>query len=208
MNSISARKSDIVRNVVNISKDKSLIRSFIAIELVDRDVIERLKDFQYDLLNTGADVKLVKPEHIHLTLRFLGEIEPSMVEAVSIELQKVRFNPFRISLRGAGFFPGKGRIRVVWIGLENGAPEIVNIFNQIEEGLRKLGFRSEKKRFSPHITVARVRSPKEKVKLIELIKRRVNEEFGSFAVRSIKLKKSLLTPMGPIYSTLYEIMEA
>lgn len=187
-----------------MKKDK--IRSFIAVELVDSDVVERLKVFQYDLLNTGADVKLVKPEHIHLTLRFLGEIEPSMVEAVAIELQKVRFNPFRISLRGAGFFPGNGRIRVVWIGVKNGFPEIVNIFNQIEDGLRKLGFRAEKKRFSPHITIARVRSPKEKATLIELIKKRVNEEFGSFVVRSIKLKKSVLTPIGPIYSTLYEIM--
>lgn len=182
---------------------KETVRSFIAIE-IGSQVISQIVDFQNMIVKAGADVKLVEAENIHITLRFLGEIPVSLATRVGEELQAIKFEPFAVSLQGTGVFPDMRRINVVWVGIEKGVLELVGIHGQIEAGLKKLGIRPDDRGFSPHITIARVRSAHNKEKLTETLLNVTQRSFGEFSVDTVKLKKSVLTPTGPIYTTLAE----
>jgi 2'-5' RNA ligase len=181
------------------------IRSFIAVEVSDEEVMGRILSFQKSILDTNANLRLVEAENIHITLRFLGEIPASMVEKVSGGLKGIQFSPFEVDFRGVGVFPSLRRINVIWIGIHSGVVELIDVFNQIESRLKKLGFHPDTRGFRPHVTVARVRSSRNKDKLSEAILGMRNKEFGTMLVDSVKLKKSVLTPRGPIYSTLCEV---
>jgi 2'-5' RNA ligase len=181
------------------------IRSFLAFDIEDEWIIRRLAAVQGMLAKTAADLKLVKPQNIHLTVRFLGNISPPMVDAIHEEMKQVSFAPFDVELRGLGAFPRLSYPRVVWAGIKKGADELVKIFEQLEPRLRGLGFKPDRKGFSPHLTIARVRSGKNKAQLIKLIRELENHEFGAVKAECFRLKKSDLSPKGPIYSTLREV---
>ncbi len=181
-----------------------LIRSFVAFDIADEKILKRISDAQAKLVETGADLKLVEPKNIHATLRFLGEIPPIMVSKVYEEIKKVSFKPFDFELRGLGVFPNLKRVDVVWIGIVKGVDELTAIFNQLEPEIRKLGFAPERRGFSPHLTIARVKSGRNKTELTQQIMNMKDYEFGVVRADSLKLKKSVLTPQGPIYSTIYE----
>jgi len=181
------------------------IRSFIAFDINNELMLKRLSEVQGTLLNTGADLKLVEPQNIHVTMRFLGDITPHMVDLIHEEMKKISFAPFDIELRGLGAFPSLRYARVVWAGIHKGAEELRNIFNQLEPRLRRLGFKPDSKGFSPHITIARVKTGRHKAELIRCVEDMVDYEFGIIKADSLKLKKSVLTPKGPIYSTLREV---
>ena len=181
------------------------IRSFFAFDIEDEGVIRRLAEAQGMLANTAADLKLVKPQNIHLTVRFLGNISLSMVDAVYEEMKQVSFAPFEIDLRGLGVFPRLSHPRVVWAGIKKGADELVNVFEQLEPRLRGLGFKPDTKGFSPHLTIARVRSGRNKVQLVKLVRELEDYDFGTIKAECLRLKKSVLTPRGPIYTTLREV---
>ncbi len=181
------------------------IRSFFAFDIEDEGVIRRLAEAQGMLANTGADLKLVKPQNIHLTVRFLGNIPPPMVDALHEEIKQVSFAPFEIILRGLGVFPRLSHPRVVWAGIKKGADELVNVFAQLEPRLRGLGFKPDTKGFSPHLTIARVRSGRNKVQLVKLVRELEDYDFGAVKAECLRLKKSVLTPRGPIYTTLREV---
>lgn len=181
------------------------VRSFIAFDVDNENVVRRLADAQKELTDTGADLKLVKPQNVHVTLRFLGEISSTMVDRVHEEMSEVKFKPFEIELRGMGAFPNLRRPRVVWIGIKKGASELVDISDQLEPRLNRLGFAPEKRGFSPHITVARVRTGRCKEALAQRIIERSDYDYGVIKADSLKLKKSVLTPKGPVYSVLREV---
>ncbi|NIO37565.1 RNA 2',3'-cyclic phosphodiesterase [Candidatus Bathyarchaeota archaeon] len=180
------------------------IRSFIAFDIDNQEVLNRMKKVQDLLWATGANVKAVKVENIHVTMRFLGNIAHKMVEQIFEEMKKVQFTSFEVKVRGVGAFPHLHRLNVIWAGLTEGADHMRNIFNQLEPSLRSLGFRADSKGFSPHITIARVRSARNKNELIECIKENADFEFGTVKAECLRLKRSDLTPQGPIYSTLKE----
>lgn len=180
------------------------VRSFIAIELGSQ-ALQQILSFQKELSETGADMKLVESENMHITLRFLGEIPLSLIEKIGEEFKSLQFDPFEVAIRGTGVFPDMRRINVVWVGIEKGILELIDIHGKIESSLKRLGIRPDDHGFSPHITVARVRSVRNKGKLAEAIISTRNKEFGAFQVDSVKLKKSVLTPKGPIYTTLVEV---
>ena len=181
------------------------IRSFFAVDIEDEMIVRRLAEAQGMLANTGADLKLVKPQNIHLTVRFLGNISPPMVDAIYEEMKQVSFAPFEIELRGLGAFPRLSHPRVVWAGIRKGADQLVKIFGQLEPRLRGLGFKPDTKGFSPHLTIARVRTGRNKAQLIKLVRELEDYEFGAVKAECLKLKKSVLTPQGPIYTTLREV---
>ena len=181
------------------------IRSFFAVDIEDEMIVRRLAEVQGMLANTGADLKLVKPQNIHLTVRFLGNISPPMVDAIYEEMKQVSFAPFEIELRGLGAFPRLIHPRVVWAGIRKGADQLVKIFGQLEPRLRGLGFKPDTKGFSPHLTIARVRTGRNKAQLIKLVRELEDYEFGAVKAECLKLKKSVLTPQGPIYTTLREV---
>ena len=181
------------------------IRSFFAVDIEDQTIVRRLAEAQGMLANTGADLKLVKPQNIHLTVRFLGNISPPMVDAIYEEMKQLSFAPFEIELRGLGVFPKLSYPRVVWAGIKKGANELTNVFEQLEPRLRGLGFKPDTKGFSPHLTIARVRTGRNKAQLIKLVRQLEDYEFGAVKAECLRLKKSVLTPQGPIYTTLREV---
>jgi 2'-5' RNA ligase len=182
-----------------------MIRSFIAFDLDNELVIKRLSEVQTTLVNTGANLKLVKPQNIHITMRFLGNISPSMVNSIHEEMERISFASFDVEIKGLGVFPKLKYARVIWAGIRKGADELTNIFNQLEPLLRKLGFKPDSKGFSPHLTIARVKTGKNKTELVQCIQGLADYKFGIVRADCLKLKKSVLTPKGPIYSTLMEV---
>ena len=182
-----------------------MIRSFIAFDIDSEPIIRRLFEVQKTLVNTGANLKIVKPQNIHVTMRFLGNISPNMVDSIYEELEKVSFTPFEIELRGLGAFPTLKYARVVWTGIKKGAEELEDISDQLEPRLQRLGFKPDRKGFSPHLTIARVRSGRNKTELIRTIQEFEDYQFGMIKASCLRLKKSVLTPEGPIYSTLREV---
>jgi len=187
---------------IELSSEK--IRSFIAVDVTDNAVLQRIVDCQTELARTGADLKLVEPENIHATLRFLGEVQASLLDQVKGELAQLAFQSFTVELRGVGAFPNPRRPNVVWVGITKGGEELQGIFSRLEPRLRGLGFPADRKGFSPHITISRVKSGRNRDALHSSILDMSDKEFGLMTVDSIRLKKSTLTPKGPVYSTIHE----
>ena len=178
------------------------IRSFIAFDVNDEPVRKRMADMQSLLVRTRAHLKLVKPQNIHVTLRFLGNITPNMVEKIFEEMKRVQFTPFDVKINGIGAFPHLRYPRVVWAGITEGADQLRDVFSQLEPRLRNLGFAPDTKGFSPHLTIARVKSGRNKAELAKFINENADYEFGVIKADCLKLKRSDLTPKGPIYSVL------
>jgi len=180
------------------------IRSFLAFDMESDPVLNRLKAAQALLVQTGADLKLVEPQNIHITVRFLGDITPDTAEKIFEEMKKIQFTPFNVQISGLGVFPDLHYPRVVWAGMTEGADQLKNVFTQLEPRLQGLGFTPDPKGFSPHLTIARVRSGTNKTQLAEFINKNANYDFGAIKAECLRLKKSDLTPKGPIYSTIKE----
>jgi 2'-5' RNA ligase len=180
------------------------IRSFLAFDLESEPVRKSLAAVQKSLVQTGADLKLVEPQNIHMTIRFLGDIAPSIVEKIFENMQQIQFVPFDVRINGLGVFPDLHYPRVVWAGITEGADQLRGVFSQLEPRLRGLGFNPDPKGFSPHLTIARVRSGRNKAQLSDFVTENARYDFGTVRAECLRLKKSELTPKGPIYSTLRE----
>jgi 2'-5' RNA ligase len=180
------------------------IRSFMAFDLDNESVLKKLAEAQALLVKTGADLKPVEPKNIHMTIRFLGNITPDMVEKIFEEMKKVQFTPFDVRICGLGAFPDVRYPRVCWAGITEGADQLRSVVSQLEPRLRGLGFAADPKGFSPHLTIARVRSGRNKAELAKCITENLNYDIGVVRAACLRLKRSDLTPKGPIYSTLRE----
>ncbi|GFO97547.1 trNA nucleotidyltransferase [groundwater metagenome] len=175
-----------------------MIRTFIAVELPGRFVseIERIGS-----LIKMPGVKLVEPGLVHITLKFLGDIHEDKVEPIASALSEIKCKPFEAGIKGIGVFPKPSYVRVIWLG---GYGDFDTLHREVERVLSR--FRFEKKGdFTPHATLARVKQPVSRIELMEKIKNIGDADLGTFSVSSISLKKSTLTPQGPIYETLKEI---
>ena len=182
-----------------------MIRSFIAFDLNNESVLQRFREVQDKLVKTGADLKLVEPQNIHITMRFLGDIRPAMVDPIHEAMKKVSFSAFNCEIRGLGAFPDLRYARVIWAGIRKGAEELKNVFNQLEPNIQQLGFRPDPKGFSPHLTLARVKTGRNKAELARCVQDLADYDFGVVRADCLRLKKSVLTPKGPLYSTLREV---
>ena len=180
------------------------MRSFLAFDLESDTVLNRLASIQKHLFQTGADLKLVESRNIHITVRFLGNITPATAEKIFGEMKNVQFAPFNVQINGLGAFPNLRYPRVVWAGITEGADQLKRVFSHLEPRLRGLGFTPDHKGFSPHLTIARVKSGRNKAQLAEFVTKNANYDFGVVKAECLRLKKSNLTPKGPIYSTLKE----
>ncbi|MBI1953297.1 MAG: RNA 2',3'-cyclic phosphodiesterase [Candidatus Omnitrophica bacterium] len=182
------------------------MRAFIAVELTDA-LKEEAASLQADLRATGADVKWVEPAHLHLTLKFLGEIQENQVEplksALTASVQGL--SPFATSLEGIGAFPSTTRPRVIWVGVSQGKEALERLAGQVEEACAGLGFAGEERPFSAHLTIGRVRGPD---RVASLIKKLQVVEFHGNApapIDRVILFQSILSPHGPAYTPLAEI---
>jgi 2'-5' RNA ligase len=181
------------------------MRAFIAIELPS-DVKNQIARIQAELIRIPAQVSWTKAENVHLTLKFLGEIENRQVQPAT---QAVRagckgVKKFKISLKGVGGFPNLRQPRVIWIGTQTGAEEIISLQAKIDTELDKAGFPREGKKFRPHFTIGRIRVPKSIEKLAQALG---SAEFQSADIDILHLTvmKSQLSPGGSIYTALEKI---
>ncbi len=158
-------------------------------------------EMQNRIANLG-NLKLVEPENIHLTLKFLGEVDEGMIERISEKLDLLsEAERFEISLKGLGVFPKPNYVRVIWIGVDRGADRIVELHKRIDSELNPMGFPNEDN-FNTHFTIARVKSIDKKA-LSDVLNKNSNTEFGGWTADRIELMKSGLTPKGPTYSVLH-----
>jgi 2'-5' RNA ligase len=181
----------------------TMFRGFIAIEI---PATQSIIEFENAIAKTSADVKLVEPENIHLTLKFLGDTNEDRIEAIGhvIEESVANIKPFTLTLKGTGVFPNEKYVKVIWVGIVNG-DNLSSIARSIDEKLVPLGFSKEQRGYSAHLTIGRVRTAKNKDQLLTAIQKYKEKEFLQQEVSSVMLKKSDLTPKGPIYTTLREI---
>jgi len=180
------------------------IRSFIAFEINEPKMLSGIEKLQREIIQSGSKIRTVSTENLHITLSFLGEVPRTTIDQVATELNQIDFVPFNISLRGIGAFPNLRRINVVWVGIHKGREDLQAIFQRLRPRLRMAGITNIGRRFSPHITIARVRSRKNIDQLSQRILSLVDIELGRTLVDTLKLKKSVLTPQGPVYTTLAE----
>lgn len=176
----------------------------MAFDIESHEVRNKLAKAQALLSQTGADLKLVETQNIHITMRFLGDITPPTVERIFEEMKKVQFVPFNVQLKGLGAFPDVRYPRVVWAGITEGADQLRNVFSQLEPKLLGMGFAPDSKGFSAHLTLARVRSGRNKEQLAKALADNANYDFGTVKAECLRLKQSVLSPKGPTYSTLKE----
>ena len=186
------------------------IRAFIAIEMQDA-VRASLSSLQGRLRpHENPYVKWVDPKSIHLTLKFLGNIEQQQVsqieEAISQASQGV--SPFQLQLGGLGAFPSLGRPRVIWVAMTGEIERLVTLQKGIDQTLVPLGFAIESRPFKAHLTLGRLReraSPEERKRIGELVIATQSEAATAMKVSEIILMRSRLTPQGAIYSPLVKI---
>ncbi len=180
------------------------MRTFIGID-VPGFITDNLQEIQREIKSI-SNAKLVDPENMHITLKFLGEIQESQVSEIGKELEKIgsEFGSFKVRFKGMGCFPSLKYIRVVWIGIEEGTKEVLGIQSRIDDELKSYGFKKEKK-YHPHFTIARIKDFKGKKELVSLIENKKGIEVGEFQVKEINFKKSTLTRKGPVYEDLLNI---
>jgi 2'-5' RNA ligase len=138
-----------------------LIRSFVAIK-VPESVLSAVEKYIQNLKKSAPDIHWVKVSGIHITLKFLGEIQPDLVQQVQEILQPLShlYHPFTIRVKGTGSFPNKSKPRVFWLGLvEDADKTLTDIHEWIDTNLKPLGFATEERGFSPHLTLGRVKRP-------------------------------------------------
>lgn len=179
-----------------------MVRAFIAVDIESEETIKNIISLQRELEKFGK-FKIVSPENLHITLKFLGEIDPSKVDLVSEILGRLEAEGFTIELKGVGCFPSPSRPNVVWIGVTEGYEQLMHIWKFVEDNLSRHGFQRERRGFKPHLTVARVKFIINRQGFRRLVETHRNLKLGKEKVRTVKLKKSTLTPTGPIYSDLY-----
>lgn len=177
-------------------------RCFVAIELNEK-IKKELGSFIEELRPIGPELKWVRPENLHITLKFLGEVKEEKIDRIKKALQDILKprKPFTIKIKGTGHFPEKKRPRVIWAGVED-SEDLFSLQKEVEGSLSGLGFREEEREFRGHITLARVKDPSGIEKLLERISLFKEKDFGIQEVNEIVLMKSDLRPDGARYERM------
>ncbi len=178
------------------------MRCFLAVAL-PKEIKEILRGLQGKLRTVGAGVRWVRPEGFHLTLKFFGEISegklPTLVQAA--ERTARDFEPFELALSEIGFFPEKSAPRVVWVGLSGELEPLLELHRKLEKAFKKVGFPPERRPFHPHLTLGRVKDPRQG----EMLRRRAAElsvPRKTFRVKGLTFYRSRLHPEGAVYTAL------
>lgn len=178
------------------------MRLFVAVNLPS-EIRGRLAAVQDGSRRAQADVSWVRTENIHVTLKFLGEIEEKRLEQIRPALAEVARGsaPFSMAVGGVGSFGGRVP-RVIWVSVGEGAEPLTRLAGQIEAALARVGFPKEKRGFTAHLTLGRVRSPRNAEALLTTVGEMQKEQFGSTEVHHFELMQSQLHPTGSIYTVL------
>jgi len=183
------------------------VRCFIAISLPD-EVKAGLKELQVQLKSGHqTSIKWVDPYSVHLTLKFLGGVDGDKISPITAAMAEAvkGVPPFSLKVEDLGAFPNLRRVQVVWVGVSGEVNKLAHLQQRLESNLEGLGFAPEKRRFTPHLTLARVRdraSADEREALGQIISGTKFEAAGSFPVEAVNLMKSQLTREGALYSRI------
>lgn len=183
------------------------MRTFVAIELpeavkgVVEALIRRLRGY-------GAQASWVRPENMHLTLRFFGDIaDEQTARLAEILVESCReMPPFPLQIRGTGVFPNARKPSVAWVAAEPLDGGLVGLYNAAENAARAIGLPPDDKAFHPHVTLARIRDARTARSLVEALEREAAFDAGAFEVRGMTLFSSELAPKGPIYRVVREFL--
>jgi 2'-5' RNA ligase len=189
------------------------MRVFIAID-IDEQILRALKDLQSQLQDKAdikkGDVKWVRPELMHLTLKFLGEIKDKEIVQVCtiIETVVARHSGFDLDVESVGHFGGRNA-RLLWVGTGEGNEQLKQLQEDIEEQLAQAGWPKENREFTGHMTLCRIRNTKAGSKMSQLSQEYKEYEIGTTPVDSVVVYESQLTPSGPIYTAIgtYKLKE-
>jgi 2'-5' RNA ligase len=176
------------------------IRTFVCIEIPE-SIARRIEALQHALRPMVAQVSWTKPGNIHLTLKFLGDVEQSRIADVAAAVERARgsIGEFEIEVGGAGCFPSARNPRVLWVGLTSLPDKLKQLHAAIEDALERAGFPREAKRFSPHLTIGRIRSQRNAARVAdELVRRGFEPE--AFRAREVIVMRSDLGPKGSTYT--------
>jgi len=186
-------------------KNMSKIRAFIACEIPE-SVLENVSKAQEGLMRLDSDASWTRVSGIHITLKFLGDIEEGYIDRVAavIEGASKGQSPFEISIKGSGAFPNLKNPRVVWIGVEDETKGLTHLQQPLDDGLKALGFEPDEREFRPHLTLGRVKGTIGKERLSSAVSGLKDIEIGSFTVDRVILYKSELKPAGAVYTKLME----
>lgn len=183
------------------------LRTFIAVE-IPLEVKDKARRVIAALDTTAAKVKWVEPASLHWTLKFLGEVDivdtPAICEAVARAAEPLA--AFDVETFGVGAFPDRQRPRTVWLGMRHGSEAMIELHDAIEFELSKLGYRSENRRFRPHLTIGRVRQSPEGIdELGRLIEQYAEYDGGVSLVDEVVVFSSTLHREGPSYDPLCHV---
>ena len=179
-------------------------RTFIALE-IEENIKELLVSIQQKIGSKTSGIKWVKPENMHLTLKFLGSTREDKIEDISdiIKNTAKALTCFNVAVSGLGAFPNSNNPKVIWAGLK--ADDVLYNFQKaIDISLEPLGFAREKRPFSPHLTIGRVRDSRAKKKLRDVFEK-IDPNPCSFEAENITFYKSDLMPEGPVYTVLKSV---
>jgi RNA 2',3'-cyclic 3'-phosphodiesterase len=182
------------------------MRCFIAIDIDDK-IRKELGDLQRQLQNKApvkkGDVKWVRPEAIHLTLKFLGEIKDKEVADICNIVKKAadENKSFELDIETVGYFGGKSA-RVLWVGTGEGSDNLRRLQDELEQQLISAGWPEETREFAGHLTICRVRNSKAGVSLAQISEDYKDYKLGTISADSISVYQSELTPDGPVYTLL------
>lgn len=182
------------------------IRSFIAVD-PSPEVTAKIDETIRKLEPQTRGFRWVRPEGIHLTLRFLGEVEEEVLETISQRIEQLARDcePISLTASGIGFFPDPVRPRVVWVGLQGDLSRLEGLQKEVHEAVRELPVHQEKERgFTPHLTVARIADFHKASGIARILEAAKSAEFGDFRIKTVILYKSNLTPQGAKYTKLKE----
>jgi 2'-5' RNA ligase len=182
-----------------------MIRAFIAIDIPE-DVRAAIEETQARLKQALVGVKIswTKVANLHLTLQFLGNVEEAVIDPIksALRLAAAQQQPFELSVRGAGAFPDEKRPHVVWVGCEDTGNRLQALARAVQDAMQPLGFASERREFSGHLTLGRVKSPRPDAALTRAIDSLKDTSFGTLRAETIHLFESQLHPEGSRYTKL------
>jgi 2'-5' RNA ligase len=178
-------------------------RAFVAIAL-PADIKTALGELQQRLRATGLKARWVRPENMHLTLKFLGDIDPSAAEGIEKAMQHAvdAEAPFSVAVAAVGVFPDPKRPRVLWVGLNDEDRRLLKLQQSLDEALSEIGFPREQRPFRGHLTLARFRDAGDRELLSHLLQEYHRIEIGQLTVAELILFRSDLRPSGPLYTRL------
>ena len=182
------------------------VRTFIAIEIPE-DLKKEMAEIQRRLKDTSVDAGWTRPEGIHLTLKFLGEVPEAKVRDIIDGLQRAAegIGPFRLEVGGVGTFPNPKNARVVWVGVSGEVEKLSRLQSSVEETISGIGFERDKRAFTPHLTLGRIKYLRSRDTWLKALDEVKDTRLSGFDVAAVSLMKSELKPSGAIYTEMGKI---